>query len=805
MYRNAPQELKSLAPRLPSRRWYIAMLGASALTSPLLAIPALAQTERASVASDVIIVTAQRRAEALEDVPMSVSVLSSDVLASAGVTSLRDIQTVTTGVQLGQGGAYPQPSVRGVTTVINGTFENNVAVYVDGIYQVNPQTINIDLPNIQSVQVLKGPQGTLYGRNATGGAILLETISPGAFWEGKAEATYARFDDKRLSGYIAGPISDTVGISLSGYVRRSDGYMKLMSRTTPGETDGHAAPLKQEAVRAKLKLTPTETFAATLAYNYTRVSDGRGNMFSPFENLPSTFQLPGGETRPQKLGQAAWDIGTEVTTRQHEGSLTLELETGLGTIKSITGYTQSRARTSFDFDGSYIPLIWATSKIQNRTFQQAVDYTITAIDGLDLIAGATYFLDKTKFIDPSQYFLGPASLGATYDPTEASSLDDYVPFTSAYFKQKKEAWAVYADATFHATDRLSLNVGGRYSEEKQEVFGFQTSFLASSTRDNTFASAKFSKFTPRASVRYELAPRTNIYASYSKGFRSGAFNSALPACVSAAMVDPSCYTPARQETIDAYEIGFKTASGPFRVELAAFYYDYKDLQVSSTIALDDDTIFVDVTNAPKAKIKGIEGSLEFEPIENLTIRAGAIYLHARYGDGFELSGTGVSADPAVGGGIGINSDPDPLKTYLNVAQIQNLSGLQMSRAPDFSAHFGIEYLVPIGEGGVLFAANAKYTDSYVVTNPGIWGDGAGVPADRQRQQRYREGKYALLGASVTWTDPTDSYYVRAFGTNLTDHRYRLHYSGTSTYGTYAPMAEPRTYGITVGYKFSSDS
>ncbi|WP_188819613.1 TonB-dependent receptor [Novosphingobium indicum] len=783
------------------RRWLAVIAGATALTAPVFAAPALAQ-ETSRVDNSVIIVTAQRRSEALEDVPMSVAVLSGDALQSAGVTSLRDIQAVTTGIQLGQGGAFPQPSVRGVTTVINGTFENNVAVYVDGIYQVNPQTINIDLPNIASVQVLKGPQGTLYGRNATGGAILLETITPSDWWQGEASATYARFDDKRISGYVAGPVSDRVGISLSGYMRRSDGYMKLASRTTPGETDGNAAPLKQDSIRAKLKLGLTDTFTATLAYNYTRVSDGRGNMFTTFENVPPTFLLPGGELQPNRLGVAAYDIGTEVTTKQHEGSLTLQLDTSVGVLKSITGYTQTRARTSFDFDGSYIPLSWSTSRIQNRTFQQALDFTVTAIDRVDLIVGGTYFRDRTKYIDPNQFYLGPAVFGAPYDPANPPGLDSYVKFFEADFAQTKEAWAVYADATFHATDALSLNIGGRYSEETQDPWAVQTSISPTSTRPETSAHAKFSKFTPRASIRYEVAPRTNIYASYSKGFRSGAFNSTLPGCL---LTDPTCYRPARQETIDAYEIGFKTAGATLRAEVAAFYYDYKNLQVSSTVTLADGSTFVDVTNAPKAKIKGIEASLELEPIENLKIRAGAIYLHARYGSGFTFSGTGVSNSPAEGGGVGVNTNSDPLKTYLNVSQVQDLSGLQMSRAPDFSANIGVDYFVPIGEGGVLYAANLKYTDSYVVTNPGIWGDGAGVPADRQREQRYREGKYALFNASVTWTDPTDTYYVRVFGTNLSDHRYRLHYSGTTSYGTYSPMAEPRTYGVTIGYKFDGGS
>lgn len=771
------------------------LLGMTALSTPFAAGPAWAQ-DTATVDDSVIIVTAQRRAEALEDVPMSVTVVTADTLANAGVTSLRDISNVTTGYQLGQGGAFPQPSIRGVTTVINGTYENNVAVYVDGIYQVNPQTINIDLPNIASVEVLKGPQGTLYGRNATGGALLLNTISPSQVWEGKAEVTYAKYDDKRGSAYVSGPVTDNIAFSVAGYIRRSDGYMKLASRTTPGETDGHAAPLKQDSVRTKLKFDVTDTFSATLAYNYTRVSDARGNMFTPFENLPSTYLLNGGQLLPTKLGVAAWDIAAEITTKQQEGSLTLELDTSVGVLKSITGYTQTRARTSFDFDGSYIPLAWSTSKIQNRTFQQAIDFAVTAIDNVDLVVGGTYFRDRNKYIDPNQFYLGPAALGASYNPSVETPLSSYLLFFSADYAQTKEAWALYADATWHLTDALSLNAGGRYSEETQDVFAEQSSFSPTSVRPATNASAKFSKFTPRASVRYELAPRTNVYASYSQGFRSGAFNSTLPPCV---LTNPSCYQPADQESIKAYEVGFKTAGSNFRAELAGFYYDYKNLQVSTTITLPSGSPFVDVTNAPKAKIKGIEGSVEFKPIENLTLRAGAIYLHARYGNGFTFSGAGVSN--VTPGGVGINSNSDPLKTYLNVSQVQDLSGLQMSRSPDFAANAGIDYRIPIEEGGILFSVNGKYTDSYVVTNPSVWGTAAGVPADRQDQQRFREGNFVLLNASVTWTDPSDSLYVRVWGNNLTDHRYRMHYSGTTTYGTYAPMAEPLTFGATIGRKW----
>ena len=784
-----------------------AMLGATALAAPGTA--AFAQEAAPTVDQSTIIVTAQRRNEALEDVPMSVEVITSETMASSGVTSLRDISNVMSGVALNQGGAFPQPTIRGVTTVINGSYENNVAVYIDGLYQPGTQTLNIDLPNVQSVEVLKGPQGTLYGRNATGGAILINTISPGDVWEGKGEITYARFDDKRASGYVAGPVAENVGLSVAGYLRRSDGYFKKMSRTVPGETDGDAAPMKQDMIRAKLAVDITDNFRGTLGYNYVRVSDPRGNMFSTFENVSRTL-APAFDRMPRKLGQAAYDIGTDIETKQHEGSLILELDTEFGQIRSITGYADLKALTSFDFDGSYLNGQWSSGLQHEKTFQQAVDVNVSRIEGVDLIFGGTYFWDELNFDEPSAFYTGTPFGGSGTNPGFVEvPLSAYTKLFSAYFNQKKDAFAVYGDLTIHATDALSINVGGRYSVEKQEVNGRQDGLFAAVSRPQTNTHANFEQFTPRANIRYEIADRTNVYASYSKGFRSGAYNSQIPAVV-------SNWIPAKQETIDAYEIGFKTAGNDFHFETAAFWYDYKNLQVSSTIVAAAGNPFVSVTNAPKAKIKGIEASFDWKPVENLTIRGGATYLDAKYGKGFMLSTVGVNPLAAPG----LNTNADPLKTYLNFDQIQDLSGKQMSRAPDFVANLGADYLAEVGFGSLLFAANMKYTTSYVVTNPAVWCDVtspstatiggvvtpssticAGIPEDRRDKQRFRQDGYLLLNASITWTDPSDHFYARIWGNNLTDEKYVMHYTGNSSFGSYSPMAEPMTYGLTAGYKF----
>jgi iron complex outermembrane receptor protein len=424
--------------------------------------------------------------------------------------------------------------------------------------------------------------------------------------------------------------------------------------------------------------------------------------------------------------------------------------------------------------------------------------------------GGLYFNDHLYFPEPGKQYSG--NLAATSNGQTPGTLADYTLLSNSAFDQKKDAWALYADMTFHATEKLSINVGGRYSSEKQKIFAQISGPAAFAAfglfRDPQNVQDTFKKFTPRVSIRYEVAPRTNVYATYSQGFRSGAYNSQAPICVNASFTGTKCtYEPAKQETINSYEIGFKTAGRNFHFDAAGFYYDYKNLQVASTFAQSGFPVTV-ILNAPKAKIYGAEASFDWTPIENLTIRGSGTWLHARYGDNFLFSGTGVN--PAQ---TGINPNSDPLKSAINcsfpnltataqcpVTGQQNLSGLMMSRAPNFSGNIGMDYLVPMGDGGIRFAGNVKYTTKYVPTNPSVWGNIAGVPVDRQSEQRFVQGAYALVNASVTWTDPSNHYYVRAWGTNITNHKYRLHYSGTGT-GTYSPMAEPAIYGGTIGVKF----
>ncbi len=824
-----------------------ALLCSAALAAPLWTAPAqAAEAAAADADSNDIIVTAQRRSEKLEEVPMTVQVVTAATLANSGVNTIRDLANVTSGFQVNQGGSYPQPAIRGITSLAAGAYENNVAVFVDGLYEATPQVINMDLPNVQDIQILKGPQGTLYGRNATGGAILINTLDPGSEMKGQVEATYARFNDYRARAFVAGPISDKVGISLAGTLRHTDGYYKIASRSTPGQFDGRGLGLEQESVRAKLKFDLTDTFTATLAYNYTRAKDGRGVVFTPIENVAANYLVPGRNTRPTNLGEVAGDV-FDLDYKQHEGSLKLELDTGIGKLRSVTGYSKASLLTRFDFGGSYVPDSISPSDIRDRAIQESIDFTVDSIKNLDLIMGGNYYNIKLNFNPniPNSTFLGPASFSPFTYPDPATTtvpLTDYRRSSDTFFFRTKKAWAAFAEATFHATDRLNIKVGGRYSEETQNVSGYKLNYVtatgatlgtvlncAYSISGETEggvtclngASAKtshYSRFTPSASIRYEISPGTNIYFSYTSGFRGGEWNSAIPGD------NPANWRDVKQETVNAFELGFKTAGRRLRFELAGFYSKYKDLQVSNTQIVGGVPLVI-LANLPSASIYGAEGSFDFKVTDNFTVRGGATYLHARYGPGSVFTGVGVNPAAA-----GFNVNTDPLKTFQNQTLSMDISGMQMARAPNFAGFLGFEYNIPHGDGGLRFAANVKYTDSYVVTNPSIFGGEAGATfnprllADpkalpnnqaaftaagaagapflaRSNEQRARQEAFALVNASVTWTDPTDHYYVRVWGNNLTNKYYRVHYNPLVGSGTYQPIGEPLSFGGTVGYKF----
>jgi iron complex outermembrane receptor protein len=722
-----------------------AATGAAAQTAPSAAVnePTLGE----------VVVTAQRRSERLEEAPAAITALSANQIARSGVTKIMDIAQLASGVQMQKFGYSTQPAVRGITSLTSGVgFENNVAIYIDGFYQPDSLAINGDLANISQVEILKGPQGTLYGRNATGGAILINTREPTTSFTGELQASYARFNDRTLQGYVSGPIAKGVGFSIAGSTRRSDGWLRDLGDDGRGTNGYDAAPQKNDSLRLKLKVQPIDWATVTFGYNYARVLDAIGLAYTIYQYPAPTLPKP--PLRATERDTVTNNGVPDNTSTLNEGTIRTELQTGIGQLALRTSWGRRDTHIYYDFDGSKAQIFAGDIPARQDTFQQAVDYTITAVPNLDLLVGGLFFYDKINF-DGQKAIIGGAVT------------------TTDYTSLKSKAIAGYVDATYHM-DRLSLTAGARYSYEHKYVSYYEVAARPVPPATND---ADFNAFTPRFIAKYELAPRTNVYASYSKGFRSGVFqNQPLP--------NPALVQPIAPEKITAYEVGFKTAQSSWRFDASAFYYDYTNLQLAVTIPnpITGVGVISTITNAKAAKVYGLDLQASWAPISDFNLSGGLTYLHARYTDFSNATATGWNA------ATGLNA----------TNQLQDWSDQQMARAPTFSATLQADYSFDLFRGRAQLAANGSWTSSYVVNNPSLWGPLAG-PA-LAKQQRYRQPNYGLLNLSARWTDPSDHYTLTVFVNNVTNTRFLLVTSGGS-FGDYRQFSQPRSAGVRVGYSF----
>jgi iron complex outermembrane receptor protein len=707
-------------------------------------------------ALEEVVVTAQRRAERLEDVPMAITAITAQGAEDRGVKNLQDVTQVTSGVQINFAGSFTSVSVRGISAPSGGFgTEGNVATYIDGYYEPDNAGLNSDFNNLSSIQILKGPQGTLYGRNSAGGAILMTTLKPSATLTGKIEGTYGTYNDVSLGGYVSGPINDKVRYSLSAYGRKTPGYYDLLDAKGVKIGDD-AAQIYDVTVRSKLEADVTDNLTATLGYNFVQYRDDRANMFTAEQYRPASL--------PPKVGRL-YDPRTFATNRDtnqlfimDEGTLTLVYKTPIGTLSSYTGGAYRRVTGNFDFDGSWLDLNWSVSKYHESTFQQGLDFNFDKIKNLELIVGGTLWYDRVK----SDIL------------TEANNKIT----ARTVLSNPTQAWAIFADGTYHLTDKLVLNLGARYTKEQRQVLSSTTLFpSATFSGVPVDVNTSYSNFSPRGSIRYEIDNNTNVYASISRGFRAGTV-AAIPTPTGPVAV------PVQPEIVTAYELGFKTAHSSFQFDTAAFYYDYSNLQISALIPNPVTGQPTSITlNATDAKIYGVEAQGTWKPTDHLELNAGVTLLHAHYGDFKNATGVGLN-----------------VATMTNVSgQSQDVSGDQMIRAPNSSATVGASYDFQNVFGGSLLATgNVKYTASYLPNNFSHYGPLAGAAV--ANQQRYRQGGYTLVNASLVWTDPTDHYTLGVWGNNLFDKSYRLSRNG-SAFGDYGIWAWPRQVGIRAGYKF----
>lgn len=573
-------------------------------------------------ALEEVVVTAQRRSQRLVDVPLSVTALSGERLEASGIDDTYDLQLVTPGLRVERLGAYTQPSIRGVTAQSTSPgAEANVALYVDGVYQPNQAANTMDLPDVERVEVLKGPQGTLFGRNATGGAILVHTKNPSYEPEGSVAVSYGRFNNFAGKAFVTAPIIDEkLAFSLAGHYEDMDGWNDDL-------LDGSIGEVESRLVRGKLLWDPSTAVRLVLSAQYSESRDESTFSYSALD----------GNTAGIPLAVKPYDVALNqpplVDVEHWSTSLRGTFTTGFGEFSTLTAYSETDIFISADGDASPSEIISFTIESPDRNFTQEINFVSDQMGPVTITTGLFYYTDDSGY----QPLIG--NFGGF-------PFDNYADVTV-------DAYAGYAEASIDFTDRLTAILGARYSYEKRTVQytgGAAAAAVGSDRHEETWDSV-----TPRASLRFDLTDRSSVYATYSEGFKSGVYD-----------LNSTTIVPVEPEEIKAYEVGFKTGQDRYDLNLAFYYYDYTNLQVQINSGGFDI-----LTNAGAAENYGadLEGTFRFTP--DLSMNLGIAWLHARYQD---YPNATILVPVAGGGNVPVsNSDLSGYKVVRSPSYTANMN------------------------------------------------------------------------------------------------------------------------------------
>lgn len=708
-------------------------------TSPMFAAEAMAQQARPPVEENTsqvgdIVVTAQRRNESLEEVPISITAVTSETLEAVGLARFDDIGKIAVGTHISRSGVYVQPSIRGITSQTVGVGQdNNVAVYVDGFYQPSQMAVNTELSGVRNIQVLKGPQGTLFGRNATGGAIMIETADPTFTPTVTARVGYGNYNDQRVGVFGSTGLGENAAINLSAYRRTRDGYIE--DYRTGADTN----PLEDYGVRSKLLFQPNDALRVVLIGEFASLSDATGISVtntgrSPFASIPGTVIT-------SEDNKTSMNFQPEVKSRSHALSAQVKYDFGDVTLNLLSRYGEQKDKLHFDIDASTYNAFDQALGQEQKTFTQEV--TLTGVSGrFDWVVGAFYYGSDQSM---------------PYNNTLVAQPDTFFNYAAT---QDSEAYAAFADVTWSVTDALFLTLGGRYSSETKTY-----SYRVLPSGAVSEADRKWEDFTPRVVLRYEFAPNSSIYGSYTQGFKSGTFN-ATSTSFSPTPVDP--------EEVSAFEVGLKLNRGKWRFDTAAYFYEYDNLQVSS-IQVVNGSNQTRLSNAATAEIYGLETQVNFDVTDALSVYASAAYTHARYVDFPQAPG--VVINPVTG---------------LNVTGAQDWGGQRIPRAPDVTLSAGAVYDWRTQAGTVTLGGNAYYSSEFAPTTAATIGT--------ERGTRYLQDAYATLNLTASWNINDGPWTLAAYGRNITDTQYYLAKTG-NVFGDYHVYAEPATYGVSLEFKY----
>ncbi|QIB65511.1 TonB-dependent receptor [Kineobactrum salinum] len=670
----------------------------------------------ASAVLEEIVVTAQKRPERLIDIPVTISAVSADDFALAGTDSLESLNKLVPGVYINTPVYYLSPTIRGVGSTLSVNNESNVALYIDGVYQPAQASNVFDLASVEGVEVLKGPQGTIFGRNATGGAILVKTLDPSFERDGKFAISYGRFDEVRAKSYINLPINDTVAANLALNYRHTPGYIRDV------RTDRLANEAETFGARGKVLLQPLDNLNVTLTASHTKFDDPTASSYQNYKGQNVLAPVPGAGPVASDRFEVSHNSEAVLRTTAQEYNARIDYDTGTGTLSSITAFKDDKLTTTNDGDNTYLDIFRIDFTYKNETVTQELNFTSTG-DNFNYVVGAYYYRNKTYY--------------SSFQYNRVEFLEQ---------ENNREAFAGYADGTYEFGD-LALIAGIRYSTEDREMGNALLPHPMIPAPGSRSIQKRDSSWTPRVGLRYALTDHSNLYAIYSRGFKSGTFNGT-------SLTDPGV----SPETIDAYEIGYKAVGDRFTLNSSAYYYDYQDVQ-ASTLIIRDGVALSSVVNAAEARIYGAEFDASYLFSDMWSMRGALAYTNAEYSSFPDAPGY----QEAPGGG------------FMTVPV--DASGNPMVRTPKYQASAQINYLVPVGGNTLEFSLSPSYQSK-------VYFDSSA---------RLNQGAVFLLDASIAM-NLANGMKVTVFGRNITDRKYYTQ-KGYSTLNISSNFAKPMTYGV----------
>lgn len=712
-------------------------LAALLTTSSLAALPivtssAVAQSDSEILTLEEIQVTARRRSESLQDVPIAVTAFSAETLALRGASDITDIAQVAPSVTLEPSRATNST----LTAFIRGVgqqdplagFEQGVALYMDDVYLARPQGALLDIYDVERIEILRGPQGTLYGRNAVGGAIKYVTKRLADEPAGSLKLSYGSYNQIDAVAKVSTPLGDKVRIGGTVASLNRDGFGENL---TTGEEHYNK---KIMATRLSLEFLPSDNVFIRVAADYTNddsnaVAGHRVNTAAISGNavLVDKYDTEAGATQNASTGGI--NGNNEVTSKGIHGSIEWQASDTI-TLKSITAYREDYTESVIDFDSLPVDDFDAPVKYENDQFSQEFQLQYNS-DKLNGVFGF-YYLNASASNDFDVVLgqLGRSAFGS-----------ELVAFTGGEVDTK--AWSLFADLTYDVSEKFSVSVGGRYTHDKRTADIFRGTYLGQGSpffgndaavflsASSDFESERtFKDFSPRLTLDYDLSDDAKVYAGFSRGFKAGSFDPR-----GANITSPEVENGFDAETLDSYEAGIKATwwDGRARTNIAIFYSEYKDMQIPGSLPIDTDGDGVNdgfvgtVTNAGKAEIKGIEFEGEFLLSESLTLQTSLNIL-----------------------------DADIKEWLLNGANIADQREVQ--NTPEFMSYVGLSYAMELGNGTLNFNGNWSHKSSIVQFE---------TPVPEIDQEAYD-----IANASIVYVAEDNAWSFGVHGKNLLDTRYK---------------------------------